>query len=46
MTIDLSAPVRAAIDVTAEVGGDGFNGPSPFTSRVEDDHVTRMTIRA
>jgi hypothetical protein len=32
--------------VTAQVGGDGFNGPSHFTFRVEGDLVTRMTIRA
>jgi hypothetical protein len=32
--------------VTAQVGGDGFNGPSHFTFRVEGDRVSRMTIRA
>ncbi|HEX5205317.1 nuclear transport factor 2 family protein [Paractinoplanes rhizophilus] len=32
--------------VTAQVGGDGFNGPSHFTFRVEGGQVTRMTIRA
>lgn len=32
--------------VTAQVGGDGFNGPSHFTFRVEGAHVARMTIRA
>lgn len=32
--------------VTAEVGGDGFNGPSHFTFQVDDDRVARMTIRA
>jgi hypothetical protein len=32
--------------VTAEVGGDGFNGPSHFSFEVEGDHVDRMTIRA
>ena len=35
-----------AIVVTAEVGGDGFNGPSHFTFDVEGDRVARMTIRA
>jgi hypothetical protein len=43
--------LQVAIDdrdvvVTAQVGGDGFNGPSHFTFRVEDGHVARMTIRA
>ncbi|SNY74487.1 nuclear transport factor 2 family protein [Paractinoplanes atraurantiacus] len=32
--------------VTAEVGGNGFNGPSHFTFRVSGDRVSRMTIRA
>jgi ribokinase len=32
--------------VTAEVGGDGFNGPSHFSFEVEGDRVARMTIRA
>jgi len=32
--------------VTAQVGGDGFNGPSHFTFQVEGRLVTRMTIRA
>ena len=32
--------------VTAQVGGDGFNGPSHFTFRVEAGVVRRMTIRA
>ena len=32
--------------VTAQVGGDGFNGPSHFTFEVEGGHVLRMTIRA
>ena len=32
--------------VIAEVGGDGFTGPSTFTFRVDDDRVARMTIRA
>jgi hypothetical protein len=31
--------------VTAQVGGDGFNGPSHFTFRVDGDRVSRMTIR-
>jgi SnoaL-like domain len=32
--------------VTAEVGGDGFNGPSHFSFVVDGDLVSRMTIRA
>ena len=35
-----------AVVVTAQVGGDGFNGPSHFTFQVEGTHITRMTIRA
>jgi hypothetical protein len=34
------------VTVTAQVGGDGFNGPSHFTFHVEHDLVSRMTIRA
>ena len=34
------------IVVTAQVGGNGFNGPSHFSFRVEGDKVSRMTIRA
>ena len=32
--------------VAAEVGGNGFNGPSHFTFRVAGDRLERMTIRA
>jgi SnoaL-like domain len=32
--------------VTADVGGEGFNGPSHFSFLVDGDHVSRMTIRA
>ena len=32
--------------VTAQVGGDGFNGPSHFSFLVDGDRVSRMTIRA
>jgi hypothetical protein len=32
--------------VSAQVGGNGFNGPSHFSFRVEGDHIARMTIRA
>jgi hypothetical protein len=32
--------------VTAQVGGEGFNGPSHFTFEVAGDKISRMTIRA
>jgi hypothetical protein len=32
--------------VTAQVGGQGFNGPSHFSFRLNGDAVSRMTIRA
>ncbi len=32
--------------VRAQVGGNGFNGPSTFSFQVEGDRVARMTIRA
>ncbi|RKR87820.1 SnoaL-like protein [Micromonospora pisi] len=32
--------------VVAEVGGNGFNGPSTFAFRMAGDRVSRMTIRA
>jgi hypothetical protein len=32
--------------VTAQVGGDGFNGPSHFTFRTAGDQLASMTIRA
>src|SRR6185437_2008711 len=31
--------------ITAQVGGDGFNGPSHFTFRVAGEKIARMTIR-
>jgi hypothetical protein len=33
-------------DITAEVEGGGFNGPSHFSFLVESDRVSRMTITA
>jgi hypothetical protein len=33
------------VTMSAEVGGDGFNGPSHFTFSLRDDLVSRMTIR-
>jgi hypothetical protein len=35
-----------ATTVTAQVGGDGFNGPSHFTFDLQGELVARMTIRA
>jgi hypothetical protein len=32
--------------VAAQVGGNGFNGPSHFSFRIDGDHISRMTIRA
>ena len=32
--------------VTAQVGGDGFNGPSHFSFLIDGDLVARVTIRA
>lgn len=34
------------VTVIAEVGGNGFNGPSTFTFRLADDKVTEMRITA
>jgi hypothetical protein len=31
--------------ITAQVGGDGFNGPSHFSFRVQGEKLARMTIR-
>ena len=33
------------VTIEADVGGDGFNGPSHFTFRLRADLVSRMTIR-
>ena len=35
-----------AVVVTAQVGGDGFNGPSHFTFDVRADQLASMTITA
>jgi hypothetical protein len=32
--------------ITAQVGGNGFNGPSHFSFEVDGQKVSRMTIRA
>ncbi|GAA1313464.1 nuclear transport factor 2 family protein [Pseudonocardia xinjiangensis] len=34
------------VTVTAQVGGDGFTGPSQFSFHLQDGLVSRMTIRA
>jgi hypothetical protein len=46
--LDVTGVERAGEDtvVTAQVGGEGFNGPSHFTFAVEGERVARMTIRA
>jgi hypothetical protein len=36
----------ARLVVAAEVGGDGFNGPSHFGFDLDGPKITRMTIRA
>jgi hypothetical protein len=36
--------VDGGVAVSAQVGGDGFNGPSTFTFAVGADGVERMTI--
>ena len=48
VSLDVTEVVQrdGAVTVTAQVGGDGFNGPSHFTFDVAGDRVSRMTIRA
>lgn len=36
----------AQVTISAEVGGDGYTGPSHFTFDLDGDLVSRMTIRA
>ncbi len=43
-SVDTSAD--GAVAVLATVGGDGFNGPSHFTFRLNRDAIASMTIRA
>jgi SnoaL-like protein len=47
VTLDVSELETADEQTTiaAEVGGDGFNGPSHFTFTIRDNLVSRMTIR-
>ena len=48
VTLDVTGVEQqdGATTVTADVGGDGFNGPSHFTFEVQGDRVGRMTIGA
>ena len=48
VSLDLTGVERDgdAITVAANVGGDGFNGPSHFTFQIDGERVSRMTIRA
>ena len=49
VTLDVTEVTGAdagAVTVLADVGGQGFNGPSHFTFTVDGDRVSRMTIRA
>jgi hypothetical protein len=47
VSLDVTAVEQedGATTVTANVGGDGFNGPSNFTFDVAGNRVARMTIR-
>ena len=47
VALDITAITTAGDETTvrAEVGGDGYNGPSHFTFTVRDGLVARMTIR-
>jgi SnoaL-like domain len=48
VTLDVTG-VEAADDevvVAAQVGGNGFNGPSHFAFQLDGDQISRMTIRA
>jgi hypothetical protein len=40
-----TATAQHETTISAEVGGDGYNGPSHFTFTVRDGLVSRMTIR-
>jgi ketosteroid isomerase-like protein len=46
LKIDAIRRQRDLTMVTAQVGGDGFNGPSHFSFQIDGDLVSRMTIRA
>jgi hypothetical protein len=34
------------LTIVAQVGGDGYNGPSHFTFDVQNDQIASMTITA
>jgi hypothetical protein len=44
--VDSVEVVGADVTVIAQVGGDGFNGPSTFIFTVDGDLVSAMKIRA
>jgi hypothetical protein len=46
LAVDAVEAAGADTTVTAQVGGNGFNGASHFTFTVDGDRVSRMTIRA
>jgi hypothetical protein len=46
LEVEKAEQVEDETVVTAQVGGNGFNGPSHFSFRVEGNLVSRMTIRA
>ncbi len=47
-TLDVTAVelTDSGVAVSAQVGGNGFNGPSTFTFDLEGDRISRMTITA
>jgi hypothetical protein len=47
VSLEVTEVVQSDADtvITAQVGGDGFNGPSHFAFRAEGDKLARMTIR-
>ena len=45
LDVDGVSTTDAETEVHAQVGGDGFNGPSTFTFKTTDDAIGRMTIR-
>ena len=47
VVLDVAGAITAGDEttITANVGGEGYNGPSHFTFAVRDGLVSRMTIR-
>jgi hypothetical protein len=45
LTVTGTATADNENTISADVGGDGYNGPSHFTFTVSGDLVSRMTIR-